>query len=392
MFKNVDKIAHIEGLRGIAALIVCIDHFLVAFYPNTTVLAAIHISWQQYLYRFPLRILVGGEGAVYIFFLLSGFVLSARYFKTHQASSVLVGAVTRYFRLMIPVITSILLVYVLLKSHLFTNSDMATQIGDAWLSTFWQFKASLASALYQGFVGVFATLPAQTEGPNAYNPVLWTMFFELIGSLFIFFLMLFFGNNQKRWLLYVLIIVLFLKSCFLAFICGMLLCDIYHTFLSTKIIKRSVYGLGISFLLLILGLYSITSTPPTSMVFMGFGVENLVDLKVVTHVLGSLLIFATVWYIEPITRLLSGKSLQFLGKVSFSVYLLHFIILGSVSCFLFKLLLPVTTYNISFLITFGLSLGVIFPVSYLFYKYIDVFSVEQPKKIFRKYLGNYLVE
>jgi uncharacterized membrane protein YcfT len=70
------RIAYLESIRGLAALQVLLLHFFAAFAPDlvfalpagAAVAAAIHLS--------PLYFLYDGYSAVYIFFALSGYVLS----------------------------------------------------------------------------------------------------------------------------------------------------------------------------------------------------------------------------------------------------------------------------------------------------------------------------
>src|ERR1022692_3981596 len=59
------KIQHLEGLRGIAAVQVVLLHFVTGFLPNTAEHAVP-----------PLPVLWDGHTAVYVFFLISGAVLT----------------------------------------------------------------------------------------------------------------------------------------------------------------------------------------------------------------------------------------------------------------------------------------------------------------------------
>ncbi|ERI10197.1 hypothetical protein HMPREF0083_01712, partial [Aneurinibacillus aneurinilyticus ATCC 12856] len=64
---------------------------------------------------------------------------------------------------------------------------------------------------------------------------------------------------------------------------------------------------------------------------------------------------------------------KFLGQLSYSIYLLHLILLGSLSCYLFKLFYEIgILYNISFLYSFILSFTTLILISYLMYKYVDL--------------------
>ena len=71
------KVPYLEGLRGIAAMQVVLLHFVTGFLPNT----AQH-AWP------PLRVLFDGHTAVYVFFLISGAVLTPSFARCHPFCNV----------------------------------------------------------------------------------------------------------------------------------------------------------------------------------------------------------------------------------------------------------------------------------------------------------------
>lgn len=381
------KIKHLEGLRGLAALAVCIYHFLYAFYSNPITGATIHTPLQLFLYRFPLRVLVGGDAAVYIFFLLSGFVLSTRFFKTQDSSYVVKSAITRYFRLAIPVLASVTIAYLFLQFHVFSNSNIFIWSDVRWLNTFWQFKPELHVMLYQALIGVFINPPAVTAGPLSYNPILWTMYYEFFGSFLVFLFLLLFGKAKQRWIIYGILLLMFLNSFFLEFIMGMLFCDIYYSSIFGKKLKKFFLRPSLIYVLaLVLGLFMITYTNPIKLTLLGYSIDSFINFYNLNHVIGSVLIFVSVWCLKPVKNFLSNSIIQYLGKISFSLYLLHFIVLGSISCVLFKFFIQYFGFNSSFILTFCLSLILIFISSSIFYKYVDRFSIIYPKKIVGMFL------
>jgi hypothetical protein len=70
------RVRYLEGLRGIAALQVVLLHFVTAFAPN----AAEHAPA-------PLPVLFDGHTAVYVFFLISGAVLTPSFARRSLAQS-----------------------------------------------------------------------------------------------------------------------------------------------------------------------------------------------------------------------------------------------------------------------------------------------------------------
>jgi peptidoglycan/LPS O-acetylase OafA/YrhL len=115
----MNKLHSAESLRGLACIAVVFSHLLGTFYPQ------LHSFYESELPKFelaetiynsPFTFLYSGTGAVFIFFVLSGYVLtlsslkSTDYFKRFKVS-----IVKRYPRLAIPALFSCLLMYLCLQ-------------------------------------------------------------------------------------------------------------------------------------------------------------------------------------------------------------------------------------------------------------------------------------
>src|SRR5438128_873511 len=91
------KLIELEALRGIAAMMVLLHHFLLVVAPR--------LHGRQFpddpiaLVRTPLYALVNGTAAVSIFFVLSGFVLTFRAMEKGDWRPLLAGAFKRWPRL-----------------------------------------------------------------------------------------------------------------------------------------------------------------------------------------------------------------------------------------------------------------------------------------------------
>ena len=71
----------LDGIRGIACLIVLISHFMQFFLPSVFVQNQIDHYGEKYISETPFNILYNGHFAVMLFFVLSGMVLSIPFFK-----------------------------------------------------------------------------------------------------------------------------------------------------------------------------------------------------------------------------------------------------------------------------------------------------------------------
>jgi len=228
----------LEGLRIVAALVVVIYHALLIFYPaffygigNNA--SGHNIRFEDNIYGSPFAGLLSGTFAVGIFFVLSGFVLTVSYFIKKDDNVIKRMAAKRYLRLMLPALASVLIVFVILAFGLNAGMDSTVEkTHSLWLSQLWNFTPSLGGVFTQATQGIF-TAPIAGLG---YNPVLWTIFFEFLGSFIVFVMALAFGQSRHRWVVYSVSILLLYQTWLLGFILGMILADLYVN-------RRSIYTL-----------------------------------------------------------------------------------------------------------------------------------------------------
>ncbi|MEA1647719.1 acyltransferase [Nitrospirillum sp. BR 11164] len=180
---------YLDGLRGIAALIVVISHSIIAFdfALHTGDPSNSHGSWDIRLSGLPFLLPMAGNYAVCVFFLLSGFVLAGSFATTRLGMIPLV--LKRYLRLTLPILAVILFSWALLTCGLMANAAASVETRSAWLA--WQMTQApdVAVALRDGLYGSLIGLPASP----AYDSSLWTMGIEFIGSLL---LILIFGVTR----------------------------------------------------------------------------------------------------------------------------------------------------------------------------------------------------
>src|SRR5206468_6708798 len=128
------------------------------------------------------------------------------------------AASRRYPRLMLPALGSVMFAWVLLKLGWYWNVEAATLLqqspADSWLLRWFRFDRSFVAALREGAYGTFFNF---NEGVTFFNfkpartlnASLWTMPWELAGSLLVFSLLALFGWLQRRLLIYAIIALAF---------------------------------------------------------------------------------------------------------------------------------------------------------------------------------------
>jgi peptidoglycan/LPS O-acetylase OafA/YrhL len=89
------------------------------------------------------------------------------------------------------------------------------------------------------------------------------------------------------------------------------------------------------------------------------------------HILGAFLLLASIINSGLLRKFLSTKYARFLGKISFSLYLIHILFLFSFSSFLFYIIHPHMPYGIAVLTVFLVSIGPLIILANLYAKYVD---------------------
>jgi len=278
---------------------------------------------------------------------------------------------------MIPALISILCTYVILRTGFVNSKTTAAITGSSgWLATFWNFTPHVMTALYQGTVGVFF------GNQNSYNTSLWTMHLELFGSFLIFMFLALFGNFKRRWILYGVFSLLLVKTYYLAFLLGVVISDIWVT---QPQLKQKLHTPKMSIFFLVSGLLlGSWYVPAVYHVFYQnfslFGIESYYT-GIALQIVGAAILIVAVLTSAPVTKVLETKPIQFLGHISFSLYLIHLIILSSFAATLFNHLIRHFAYLASLVLTALPSLGITLFAAYLFTKWVDTPSIALSREL-----------
>ena len=379
MNTKTDKLFYLEGIRGVAAFIVLVAHLKNIFdydFQTHTLLYFTDLTHSSFLGRLInsfIVVVLDGKLAVQIFWFMSGYVISIKLFGRNGQNYLKTAFLKRYFRLAIPVLGSVLLAYGLLKMGLMYNLELAQVLGkrSPILANFYNFEPDLLIALRSGLWDAFFDFNDQ----DLYNTNLWTMAPELFGSFFCFILFAVFKTRQYRYFFYLgfILIAIFLEYHWLVtFILGYMLCDIDHTsnrlkkildFISKNIFSKWYYCIAVLLLIIIINGFWLRFYSAYAKIF--------VSAVFVWMVMNS----------GSLREFFSQKILVWLGKISFSLYLLHFPILYSLSCYLYIILGLPHVYSawISSLISILFILG----AAVLYTRFIDTPATRFSGKIAR---------
>lgn len=360
---------HLDAFRGLAALIVVLVHYLAAFHPYAIFGGNYQPQawWEEIFIYPPFGMFVSGSFAVCLFFILSGYVLSQGYLgKAGRRLDVLANAVKRPIRLGGLVVFSVIIAAVLWSFGLLGNLSVAELSGsNAWFASFWQGDVNFKTLLVELLIAPF-------ESGSRYNPPLWTIQLELYGSFLVYAFLLVFANSKYRMPVLMLLLACTLSSLFQGFILGMLLADAVRNY---TVLQRLQALTKIKYALLITALY-LSSYPayldPKDRLHTVYGWLPAADQYGGGYpMLGALLLLIYASTSPSLKTLLSARPLQFLGRISYGLYVVHFLTLGTLSCWIFLSAYPVLGHQQSFLLVVACGLPVNILFAYLLTLYID---------------------
>lgn len=177
---------YLDGVRGVASLIVFIFHFAHMVYPGTN--KGFGIDGQVSVWQLPMiRLVYSGAAMVSIFFVVSGYVLSHRFVEMIRAReferlymTLTSLAFRRAFRLFVPALVSILLQFAV--ASVFPHILPRKINGKEWHPG--------TTALLQNVSKLTNPWTWEPYMDGGYNPQLWSIALEYRGSMVIFLMLL----------------------------------------------------------------------------------------------------------------------------------------------------------------------------------------------------------
>ncbi|MFY7788357.1 MAG: acyltransferase family protein, partial [Thermoflexibacteraceae bacterium] len=282
-----DRFHYLDGLRGIAALSVVLYH--INIYLDFT-----QSSFKSHLPLIVLNIFTNGHSAVSLFFVMSGFVLSFKYFQQKNLPQYLIFITQRFFRLY-PVFWCVLLI-----------SLLAT----------WSAAPPIQSILQE------ATLLVQPSNKLVIYPA-WSLFVEMRYSLIIPLIIVGMQYHAVYGLVFVSFLLLISPDFWgLHFVVGMYLAYYYPQVLQIKLLtwqKITLFVLG-ALLYVTENILMLCKLPVANL--HDFYMENYTLIAVLSG-LGSLILIFLVLKEKFLQKLLSYRYVIYLGTISYSMYIVH---------------------------------------------------------------------
>lgn len=331
--RRSNKLLPLEALRGMGALIVVAHHFIQCFLPAYDGTVPPYDPQRAFLGS-PWYLMFNGTGAVIVFFMLSGYVLSLHGLRPNASPVILDMAVKRWFRLAPQVCMAVLLPYALFILHLQFYDDAAHFNNSYYLRHFTyddlpqSFHPSLFAALSEGLFRTFL------YGDSTFNSNLWTMRSEFYGSFFVFAIALtLHWRAAKLLLVYAPFYCLMLyfsdaALAFLPFLLGVAL---------VKMNERPMRPApALTLLMLALGTYLCAYYEPIgAYAWLAHAQVDGLVLRISVLSMGAFLLLMVFATDNIVSRRFQGPLSYWLGRISFPLYLLHAPVLTSASAWTF---------------------------------------------------------
>lgn len=352
-------IKYIDGLKAISALWITLLHYVLAFFPIG------FVGWESgvadadkygcYFDNFPFSVFTNSSFPLYTFFALIGFIVAMIYFKRGNRQFIVKQSLKRYFRLMPPVLACTMICYAILACGLFFNGELGEIAPSHWSSAFYQGGYSIVAALKSAFYGAFI------HGDGYYCSILWCMNIIFIGSYLTYSILALFGNTKFRFLAYVagFFLSAAINGNYASFIAGIAAADIASC--------CSKFKAG--------------STLSLALVFAGFFVGNFIPIVLlpdwlhpsVVYAAGNFLMILGFALGSGVQKLVSSDALCKLGKWSFSLILIHFPVMMSLSAWIFVEMRECGFGSgASAAVSWILSLPVLAAATVLFYRFVEI--------------------
>ena len=332
--QSTDRELAADGLRGWACIIVAVFHFFCAFLPQLEH----HIDPQTFpahlnpsivftmLTTFPLTLFHNGPLAVFVFFTLSGMVLSKPYYTTSNWDAIIRRRIQRrYLRLTLPIMCTIFFTYVLSWLGFFFNQQAALKSGStAWLSV-----QHLDNILVSDAFTV-ATYRALLFGDTTLNTSFWTLGIEFRWSIFLMALLLVAPRkNHRAFLLIIMVGVTLSEGANAIYPLAMLSGLMLHQFTLTL---RKAYvclatGLTIGSYQLSSGLFLVGASWHEIATTYGLEPRQF-------QAIGAIAIVAGIKN-GAFHTVLTHRLSSLLGHASYPIYLWHFVLISSLFSYLY---------------------------------------------------------
>jgi peptidoglycan/LPS O-acetylase OafA/YrhL len=353
------KLADMEALRGFAALGVVVYHYLHGFLPAADPASAARVTGMVIIERPFLLAFINGPFMVSIFFVLSSFVLTTKLVRQPDQRIAIVAMAKRLPRLFPLTLIGAILPALLFAAGLTYNHELAALIGSPWLERSGGVKIDTGWPEPSILGGLRDSVLLFGRGLSQYNSALWTMKYELVGSIFALATAMLIGAVRRPVIDALVILVLGVVGLTVHPLIAICVATVFVT----KYVVHPDFQLGrfgiVGCIIAGLILGSTYKSLPEELLIDPWTSRQILRLDWLVHGTGAILLFLGIRGM-PGTGFSTGALGKHLGRLSFPIYVLHLPVFASVAS---AAILVMGYSEVSVTLAFFIAMGVLFGIS-----------------------------
>ncbi len=347
------KLNYIQGLKGVSMLTVLFGHFYLIF----------NVLMSEGQINPPLNIFINGNLAVCLFLIMSGYLIGKSASKISSLSDLSQAIIKRYLRLGIPISFVVVIAYIFYLTGLYQLQKINELAPNIAIESFYV-KIKPIHFLENLFFSPLGS--SKVLGPC------WMLIYIFVGSIIIYLLDIYHRGKSLVHIAASTLILIYAtnSTCSIYFACvliGYLSYILDKNFPNIKSDNRMTI---VALPCIIIGYYIQTKT-------------DVLNWNATQSATAATLFWLGVNYCKPMRCLLSIKPVVLLGDISFSIYIVHWPIICTLSCYLYQVL-PINNMTTLLLTDLLISLFVVIIVSIFYNKYIEFKADNITKSIIKK--------
>lgn len=371
-----ERLSELDGLRGWAALGVFAWHALDVFDPvcvGTHAGEGTTSPLLSVLQKLPLGFAFNGMFAVYVFFALSGYVLTHQLYAGNLFHRCHELIARRWLRLFPVVAVGSAVGFVVLRFRWFRLSEVAAINGvtkpDVYQELVWN-----GLTVWDWLIQTFGRVWTAPHSDTLYNRVLWTIGVEFQCSVLVFATVTLFRRVRTRWVTHLVTGyagVCLVGPAYLPFLLGVILAE-WKQHLAHRIPSPALGWLAL------LAACWCGSIHPDSRFdwWLPFGSRLPESLRSdhavkVTYAIGSGLLLFAILTLPSLRAVLQTRVSRFIGFVSYPLYAVHQPLLYSFGATVFLVTHSTIGYRAAAILATAVTLAVCIGLSAIVARYVD---------------------
>lgn len=397
-----ERFEFLDGLKGFACLGVFTHHFFLSFFPasyfGTEAAVMTASGFDASLSVEPYSFFVNGNFWVCLFLVISAFLLSNKIFQLKISGDVSPSEslfdtlsetlLKRYLRLMIPAALIGIFSYFLRDLLTLTGLNYLGKVNDC----------SFPNFLYHAVVHMWIFVDSSVQGP------FWMLHYLLFGS-YLAILIALATPLKNRWVplihVFLAAVLGILNHYYAGIVLGVMICYLYHCGTSLQetsnngffnklmrlLAQNKILRGGAGILLLLAGLFlgaypSYVKPDNIYRVFNAYAFRDP-DAYELIHSIAAACLMASFFLLKGLADFFSTKPFLFLGKLSFSIYLVHSMLLEHLGYFIMHQTNDlIGNYSFAGILTYLILFCLLIPLSLACYYTVERLGNRVCRKLF----------